>query len=527
MAQPEGAGKFLLRSVPAVAGLDHSHELYELVRAVLAGDADIVKLCLARMSHDVSRLVEPLDGHGTNLMHVAAISNRPPVMEALLESIDKLEAFKNNTRKLEARREAVDASRSAPLGASGAVRAEKLAAHDRLMHIACEQTFLELLAVPDSHGRTTLHYAASSRGVMVGCILSHAKRRFAAATSGEGLHRTPLFPPGAFVSPSTGELWMPGLGLSSSFAAGGATAASGGGGGGSGSGTGPTEEPPAGFIAMATLLKARTDPAFVDARDINGGTPLVYATVAGDVRAIRVLLEHGADGMALTTDGLSPLDLASNRTVRAALVPIESAVQSACGLEAPRAGVRSPAKGAAAALLATAAGTTGGHGGGFSASGGLLSSGLRSPGGGFGASRRSGGKGGFGGGAYDADMDDEEAAALEAAAKRSRAEASLLLLVNSGEDINGRAGVRMRAPLHMAVEAGALDVVDLLLNSGAIVDIIGGSRQACKCSAAARSSLSRVAARAPLTPLHCTSVHPDFIIIILVPLLHPLSALQT
>jgi len=57
------------------------------------------------------------------------------------------------------------------------------------------------------------------------------------------------------------------------------------------------------------------------------------------------------------------------------------------------------------------------------------------------------------------------------ASHKLAAEGALSLLVDSGQDINARSGIRMRAPLHVATEAGAVDVVELLLNAGAVVDI--------------------------------------------------------
>jgi len=506
MAQPEGAGRFMLKLPASINGLDESHPLFELSRAVLAGDASLVRSTTRHLS-DVGLLVAPLDAHGVNLLHVAAISNRPEVMGSLLDTIEAQQETVTQNLKLEARKETVEASRTGPLSVlQSTSRSAQLNAYDRLFHIACEQQFIDLLSVPDAQGRTTLHYAASARGVMVDFLLSYRKKRFLQASTGEGLHRVPLFPAGGFVHPGTGDLWLPGgyaaaVGITGSGSSTLGVDALGGGGAGD-----DAAAAPGGFVPVSALVRARTDPAFTDARDAYGGTPLMYATVASDVRSIRSLLEHGADGFAATAEGLTPLDLSSNRIVRAALVPMEAAVQSACGVNAPRAGVRTPARGAAAALLSTTAATiasgsssagagaglgalalsaslTVGVSGGGAASvrrGGLgssaASSALRSPGGfrssgGALSSSGGGGLGGSGGRRGSAGMGATDEAGGDSDARRLRAEASLMLLVNSGEDINGRSGIHMRAPLHIAVENGALEVVELLLNNGAVVDI--------------------------------------------------------
>jgi hypothetical protein len=254
-----------------------------------------------------------------------------------------------------------------------------------------------------------LHYAASARASVLQALFAHAEARFLLARTSEFAPTTPtvLFPGDGFVCPATGALFVPRY---EAFA------------GELGDEAAALREPPAGFIAVTELLAARRDRALVDARDANRATPLHYATVAGDCGGIRTLLAHGADQFAATAQGATPLDLSGNRVVRATLVPVDSAVQIACGLRVQRPGMRAAPLGASA-----------------SATNALMR-----------ASSRAG--------------DDAGAAADGAstvAQKRSAAENALLQLVNAGEDLNLRTGIKLQAPLHLAADKGAVDVVQV------------------------------------------------------------------
>jgi ankyrin repeat protein len=417
----DASAKYLLK-MPAVAkSLSPSSPLFELVQAVVAGDAEITRSMVNEPSFDVKSLVAALDSSGVTVLHIAAMANRPEIMHVLLRAADAITAQQAELAKLQTRKEAMYVRGAASDSGS---RQGQLDALDRLKCIASEQQFLELLSTADRCGRTVLHYAAAARGVMVDDgIFGYEANRFAHAVSSD-MHHTPLFPHGCYVDVSCGEIWS-------------AT-------------TSPDEVdlgPPESYIPVGDLLRARNDPGVIDAKDINDATPLVYATVAGDLRAIRCLIEHGADTFASTADGLSVLDCASNRVVRAALVPLTNAVQSACGMHSVRAGVKPPFPGATA-MLSPARSTSG--------TSTIIPQGS--------SSRRRPSSTTQGGAA--------ETPVRHTADSAHVAENALMLLVNSGEDINGRTGIHLRGPLHVAAEQGALDVVQLLLNNGARVDIV-------------------------------------------------------
>ena len=204
-----------------------------------------------------------------------------------------------------------------------------------------------------------------------------------------------LFKGDAFICPTTGESWSP---FYESFP---------------GERAGEDNTPPAGYIAVTELLSARRDPSLINSRDANRATALHYATVAGDCGGVRCLLEHGADQFAATAQGATPLDLSGNRVVRATLVPVDSAVQIACGLAVQRPGMkRASAAGGGSSLM-----------------------------------RASG-----------ASVDEGTSTVAQ---KRSAAENALVQLVNSGEDLNARSGIKLQAPLHIAAETGAVEVVQV------------------------------------------------------------------
>ena len=262
-----------------------------------------------------------------------------------------------------------------------------------------------------------LHYAASARASVVQAAFHHENDRFHLARTSEYSPGAPvlLFGGDAWICPTTGTAWTP---VYESFP------------GELGASAQNLRTPPEGYIAVSELLSARRDSAFVDSRDINRATPLHFATVVSDCGGVRTLLEHGADQFAATAQGATPLDLAANRVVRNTLVPVDSAVQIAVGLRVQRPGMR-------AAPLGASAGQN--------------------------VLMRTCGAGGADGGDRDG--------ASTVAAKRSAAENALVALVNAGEDINAKTGIKLQAPLHLAAERGAVDVVQLLLSNGAIVDV--------------------------------------------------------
>lgn len=63
--------------------------------------------------------------------------------------------------------------------------------------------------------------------------------------------------------------------------------------------------------SMATLLHVRG--ANLDAKDIDGWTPLHYATDSGSHEAVVALINHGADTNACTDDGITPIGFAVYR----------------------------------------------------------------------------------------------------------------------------------------------------------------------------------------------------------------------
>lgn len=289
----------------------------------------------------------------------------------------------------------------------------------QLYHLKCEQQYITMVSTADAHGRTVLHYASTAKGVMVETVLHHNAHRFREATTSDIVHPIiPLFPSDGWISPVTGELWQPEY---FEFPE-----------------DHPEQVPPPGFISTEELCRARRERVFIDSKDGNNATPLHYATVSNDVRAIRCLLEYGAETFSVTKQGATCLDLSANRTVRRTLVPVENAVQLSCGIKMLRPGVKTPS-------LSQTAGSIG-----FSRTATFRGQNKRE----------------------DPFGHEEADGATTVAMRKSAAETALVFLVNSGEDINGRTGIKLRAPLHVAAEQGATDVVQLLLSNGAIVDIL-------------------------------------------------------
>lgn len=242
-----------------------------------------------------------------------------------------------------------------------------------------------------------LHYAAASRGTSTVDALSFNSNRFFVSRSSEYAPGAPfiLFPGDGWVCRRTGDLWQPEY---YEFPE-----------------DHPPQSPPESYVSVKEILRARNDPSFSDPRDVHGASPLHYATVAGDVRGIRALLERGADPFAVTALNASTLDLASSRVIRVALMPMENAVQISCGLKMQRAGMASTST-------------------------------ARSP-----LVKRSTGRV-YGEGAGEEDL---------SGTRKRAADKALLALLGYGEDINLRSGIKMQAPLHLAAEKAALDIVEV------------------------------------------------------------------
>jgi hypothetical protein len=94
------------------ASLKHftpAHWAYELVNAVLAGDGTFVALTCASHAKawDPALIMEPLGPSGQNLLHVAALMNRPDVVRSLLESWDTAARRAADAQALSVRYESV------------------------------------------------------------------------------------------------------------------------------------------------------------------------------------------------------------------------------------------------------------------------------------------------------------------------------------------------------------------------------------------------------------------------------------
>ena len=152
----------------------------------------------------------------------------------------------------------------------------------QLYHINCEKTYLKLLNTKDADNRTVLHYAAASRGTSCVDALELHCHRFLTARSSEYAPGAPfiLFPGDGWVCETTGTMWQPEY---YEFPK-----------------DHPPQYPPDGYRSVKELLRSRNSSDFTDPRDVHGATPLHYATVCGDVRTIRGLLEKGADPFSLT-----------------------------------------------------------------------------------------------------------------------------------------------------------------------------------------------------------------------------------
>ena len=277
--------------LPSFSGVSPGHPAYEHVEAVRAGDGRFLSSVLP--ASEILMVTEPLTPEGITLLHLAALFNKPELLVHMLacgtEAIDR----DAHSQKVAVRFAQVH---------QGGHDFDELDRIDRLRIVNHERAFLTMLSCRDKAGRTVLHYAAASRGACLPRALDHDATRFSfSAARSKRPPFAPLFPDGAMVDLSTGSL----ADLRSD---------------GTANGSGPV-------VPTALLLRGRNDPEFLDARDNLGATPLHYATVAGDVRAVRVLIASGADGYAKTNAGTEPLSLACTRAVRAALVPLDHAVR--------------------------------------------------------------------------------------------------------------------------------------------------------------------------------------------------------
>jgi ankyrin repeat protein len=283
-----------------------------------------------------------------------------------------------------------------------------------LYHIKCEEQYLALLNTTDADNRTVLHYAAASRGTSTVDALSFNSNRFFVSRSSEYAPGAPfiLFPGDGWVCRRTGDLWQP---VYYEFPE-----------------DHPPQSPPDSYVSVKEILRARSDPSFSDPRDVHGASPLHYATVTGDVRSIRALLERGADPFAVTALNASTLDLASSRVVRVALMPMENAVQISCGLKMQRAGMASTSSTARSPLVKRSTGRV------------------------------------YGEGAGEEDL---------SGTRKRAADKALLALLGFGEDINLRSGIKMQAPLHLAAEKAALDIVEVsVCYARTLYSVCGGGK---------------------------------------------------
>jgi hypothetical protein len=75
---------------PSLRSLTPSHWAFELVNAILDGDSDFIRLAVtsAAKKWDPRAMIEPLGPEGQNLLHVAALMNRPEIVCAFLESAE-------------------------------------------------------------------------------------------------------------------------------------------------------------------------------------------------------------------------------------------------------------------------------------------------------------------------------------------------------------------------------------------------------------------------------------------------------
>ncbi len=125
---------------PAYKGLTPSHWAYELLNAVIDGDAEFVKLMTtsAAKKWDPRLLMEPLGPEGQNILHVSALMNRPDIMETLLNSAEDTIRDASSEQRLSVRHESV-------------VNKTTEDAHTRIVKLAQELDCIERVSVFINH----------------------------------------------------------------------------------------------------------------------------------------------------------------------------------------------------------------------------------------------------------------------------------------------------------------------------------------------------------------------------------------
>ena len=156
------------------------------LNAIFGGDAELVRLLTTthQQPHwDPRLLQEPLGGRqGQTLLHVAALFNRPEICSLFLQSLDAQADAQAEQQRLSVRLESAQNKTTASASERIASLGRELDKIERLFHMKCEAQLLTALSTADAAGRTTLHYAAASNGVMVGSLLSFRSARFKDAT---------------------------------------------------------------------------------------------------------------------------------------------------------------------------------------------------------------------------------------------------------------------------------------------------------------------------------------------------------
>jgi len=471
------------------------------VAAVLRSDDVSLEAWVRRASLDEHAAA--VDGGGLTLLHVLALKSKTEAMVAVLgAAAERLRARRDASRD-EARRAALHGGADD----EGGRRRELLTALDaaeRLYHCRREEHARRLLGARDENGRTALHHAAAAHGAAARCLLE-ALPVAGADLGAVGPSGLPLFPRGAFVDSRTGRLFgapseyddpatlqraaetggdasparpaavtspfrprreaaavgatkprgqplplplSPGPGSpglrsrrrratdDAGFAppawagVGGAAEPDGDGAAWAGGRAASEATAPDGSARLAVddIPVARAE--WVDCVDDDGYSALHVASALSDAPATRLLVAAGADRYLRSADGETPMSLATSDEVRRVLLPIGDAVRDACDAEA------------------TAKRSRGGRGprGGEDGADAEAKASTAHPG--------------------PAATESQQAAMLEGPVQ------ALRILLSTGINPNARSGTLLRAPLHAASEAGQPDVVAVLLQSGAVVDVV-------------------------------------------------------
>lgn len=200
-------------------------------------------------------------------------------------------------------------------------------------------------------------------------------------------------------------------------------------------------------LAVDDVPVARQE--WVDVADDDGYTALHVAAASGDASAARLLLSAGAFRYATSADGETPLSLSTTDAVRRVLLPLDDAVGDVCAAVAAQTAAERRVLGASRRSVTMEAGTRGSEDGGDAESGDVGPSDSAS-------------QPGSGPPATEEQRREMVAGPLQA----------LRMLLSTGLNPNGRSGTLLRAPLHSAAEAGQPEVVSVLLQSGAVVDVV-------------------------------------------------------